>query len=153
MLIQKFKKELQEIQPLIIKQEFKSQPLIQSENILQDQLNPNQKWQFSQQLTFSTTYKHSSYSVTQKGKVIENNSADGFFYCGMCDQMIPKTGVIQFAVKIIQLFYIMIGIGFRDIVKNYKYESCFNVGGGYIDDINSSKKNIQYSKWWLMLQS
>ncbi|CAD8112411.1 unnamed protein product [Paramecium sonneborni] len=126
--IQKFKKEMQEIQSLIIKKEFKSQPLIQSDTNLE---NPNQQWQFSQQLTFSTTYKHSSCSVTQKsGKVIENNLYDWQWYCCMCDQMIPKNDVIQFAFKIIEIGYIMIGIGFRDIVQSKGYYQCYQIGGG-----------------------
>ncbi|CAD8116909.1 unnamed protein product [Paramecium primaurelia] len=87
-----------------------------------------QDQQFSQSLTFSTTYKHIQGSVTQNGKVIENSS--GGYYCCMCDQMIPKNGVIQFAIKIIEIADIMIGIGFRDIVQSKSYNDCYNIGRG-----------------------
>ncbi|CAD8177364.1 unnamed protein product [Paramecium octaurelia] len=48
----------------------------------------------------------------------------------MCDQMVPKNGVIKFAVQIIQFSYIMIGIGFRDIVQSKGYQDCYSIGGG-----------------------
>ncbi|CAD8142438.1 unnamed protein product [Paramecium octaurelia] len=48
----------------------------------------------------------------------------------MCDQMIPKNGVIQFAFKIIEMQHVMIGIGFRDIVQSKGYQSCYSIGGG-----------------------
>ncbi|CAD8215407.1 unnamed protein product [Paramecium octaurelia] len=91
-------------------------------------LYQKQDCQLSKYLTFSTTYKHNTCSVTQNGKVIENNS--GFWYCCMCDQMIPKNGKIQFAFKIIELSYLMIGIGFRDIVQSKNYDHCYSIDGG-----------------------
>ncbi|CAD8214432.1 unnamed protein product [Paramecium pentaurelia] len=91
--------------------------------------------QFSQQLTFSTTYKHSNCSVTQNGKVIENN--EDSWNCCMCDQMIPKNGVILFAVKIIEMSYIMIGIDFRDIVQIKGYRNCYCIGGGTYNIYNN----------------
>ncbi|CAD8215274.1 unnamed protein product [Paramecium octaurelia] len=48
----------------------------------------------------------------------------------MCDQMVPKNGVIKFAVQIIQISDIMIGIGFRDIVQSKGYQGCYSIGGG-----------------------
>ncbi|CAD8149861.1 unnamed protein product [Paramecium pentaurelia] len=84
--------------------------------------------QFSQQLTFSTTYKHNNCQVTQNGKVIENDS--GQWSCCMCDQMIPKNGIILSAFQIIENTYIMIGIGFRDIVQSKGYSNCHSIGGG-----------------------
>ncbi|CAD8175702.1 unnamed protein product [Paramecium pentaurelia] len=99
------------------------------EMIKQLQQTLKQEWQFSQSLTFSTTYKHSHCSVTQNGKVIETSQSGYLFSC-MCDQMIPKNGVIQFAIKIIEITYIMIGIGFRDIVQSRNYLNCFEIGQG-----------------------
>ncbi|CAD8105553.1 unnamed protein product [Paramecium primaurelia] len=87
-----------------------------------------QDQQFSQSLTFSTTYKNSNCSVSQNGKVIET-SCNGW-QCCMCDQMIPKNGLIQFAIKIIEINLIMIGIGFRDIVQSKNYSCCHGLGGG-----------------------
>ncbi|CAD8142221.1 unnamed protein product [Paramecium pentaurelia] len=84
---------------------------------------------FSQQLTFSTIYKHSNCSVTQNGKVIETNQSNSW-QCCMCDQMIPKNGVIQFAIKIIEINTILIGIGFRDIVQSKNYVNCYEIGQG-----------------------
>ncbi|CAD8075042.1 unnamed protein product [Paramecium sonneborni] len=105
-------------------------------NEIQPQLNPTQELQFSQQLTFSTTYKFKSCSVTQNGKVIENNT--GGWYCCMCDQIIPKNNLIQFAFKIIKLGSgIMIGIGFRDIVQSIGYFNCFSIGRGTYNIHNS----------------
>ncbi|CAD8212642.1 unnamed protein product [Paramecium pentaurelia] len=92
------------------------------------QLQQTLEWQFSQQLTFSTTYKNSNCSVTQNGKVIETSY--GGWSCCMCDQMIPKNGLIQFAIKIIEISSIMIGIGFRDIVQSRNYSSCYEIGQG-----------------------
>ncbi|CAD8169291.1 unnamed protein product [Paramecium pentaurelia] len=92
------------------------------------QLQQTLEQQFSQQLTFSTTYKHNNCQVTQNGKVIDNNS--GSWYCCMCDQMIPKNGIILFAFKIIEITYIMIGIGFRDIMQSKGYYNCYSIGGG-----------------------
>ncbi|CAD8109499.1 unnamed protein product [Paramecium primaurelia] len=91
---------------------------------------------YNQLLTFSNTYKHSNCQVTQNGKVSENNS--GNWYCCMCDQMIPKNGVIQFAFKIIEVTCIMIGIGFRDIAESKGYYNCFGIGGGTYNIHNSS---------------
>ncbi|CAD8169871.1 unnamed protein product [Paramecium pentaurelia] len=84
--------------------------------------------QFSQSLTFSTIYKNSNCSVTQNGKLIETSQSG--WQCCMCDQMIPKNGLIQFAIKIIELSSIMIGIGFRDIVQSRNYGVCHNIGYG-----------------------
>ncbi|CAD8179775.1 unnamed protein product [Paramecium pentaurelia] len=119
---------------LILKEKQAELQICQQSNQKNEQMmkqlqqNLKQEWQFSQFLTFSTTYKHSSCSVTQNGKVIENSS--GGYYCYMCDQMIPKNGVIQFAIKIIEINSIMIGIGFRDIVQSKGYQSCYSIGGG-----------------------
>ncbi|CAD8113185.1 unnamed protein product [Paramecium sonneborni] len=86
--------------------------------------------QFSQQMTFSNTYKYSSCAVTQNGKVIETGMGGGTHQCCMCDQMIPKHNVTHFAVKIIESDSVMIGIGFRDIVENKGYYGCYQIGGG-----------------------
>ncbi|CAD8202277.1 unnamed protein product [Paramecium octaurelia] len=103
----------------------KGQEIIQNnEKIIQQLQNSlvlveyylKQVQQFSQSLTFSTTYKHNHFSVTQNGKLIETSTH--VWQCYMYDQMIPKNGVIQFAVQIIQINAIMIGIGFRDIVQS-----------------------------------
>ncbi|CAK81374.1 unnamed protein product (macronuclear) [Paramecium tetraurelia] len=87
-----------------------------------------QEWQFSQSLTFSKTYKHNNLQVTQNAKVIEN--AQVGWCCAICDQMIPKNGIIYFAIKIIEKGRIMIGIGFRDIVQSKEYYDCYSIGGG-----------------------
>ncbi|CAD8182417.1 unnamed protein product [Paramecium octaurelia] len=92
------------------------------------QQNIVQEWEFSQSLTFSTTYKHKNLQVTQNGKFIEN--AQIGWCCAICDQMIPKNGVVQFAIKIIEKGRIMIGIGFRDNVQSKEYYDCYSIGGG-----------------------
>ncbi|CAD8097986.1 unnamed protein product [Paramecium primaurelia] len=92
------------------------------------QLKQTMDWQFSQSLTFSTIYKNSNCSITQNGKVIETSY--GNWQCCMCDQMIPKNGLIQFAIKIIEISSIMIGIGFRDIVQSRNYINCYDIGQG-----------------------
>ncbi|CAD8214335.1 unnamed protein product [Paramecium pentaurelia] len=92
------------------------------------QLQLDKVWQFSQSLTFSTTYKHSNCSVTQNGKMVENIS--GSYNCCMCDQMIPKNRVIQFAIKFIELNDLLIGIGFRDIAQSKAYHMSCYIGGG-----------------------
>ncbi|CAD8109505.1 unnamed protein product [Paramecium primaurelia] len=105
-----------------------------------------QVWQFSQSLTFSTSYKHSNCLVTQNGKMVENSS--GHYNCCMCDQMIPKNGVIQFAIKIIEICDLLIGIGFRDIVQSKIYQnSCYVGGGTYnIDNIGRCWNHDQQDK-------
>ncbi|CAD8157798.1 unnamed protein product [Paramecium pentaurelia] len=95
---------------------------------IKQNLNLKQDQQFSQQLTFSTTYKYNECKVISNGKVIENNSHG--YYCCMCDQMIPKNGVILFAFKIIEIKEIMIGIGQRDIVQSKGYQNCYSIRGG-----------------------
>ncbi|CAD8130241.1 unnamed protein product [Paramecium sonneborni] len=107
---------------LILKQKQAELKISQNEDILK-QLS--QSLQFSYQLTFSTTYKHNRSSVTQDGKVIETNEQ-----CCMCDQIIPKNRVIQFAVKVLELGFVMIGIGFRDIVQSQDFKSCYYLGAG-----------------------
>ncbi|CAK79911.1 unnamed protein product (macronuclear) [Paramecium tetraurelia] len=83
-----------------------------NEQIIQQlQQTLKQAQQFSQSLTFSTIYKHNNCSVTQNGKVIQTKISG--WQCCMCDQMIPKNDMIQFAVKIIEIGDIMIGIGFQ----------------------------------------
>ncbi|CAD8173438.1 unnamed protein product [Paramecium octaurelia] len=99
-----------------------------NEQIVQQLQQTVQLSSFSKQLTFSTTYKHNKCSVTQNAKLIETSS-DGW-QCCMCDQMIPKNGVIFFAFKIIEMSYIMIGIGFKDIVQSKNYTDCYSLGGG-----------------------
>ncbi|CAD8064191.1 unnamed protein product [Paramecium sonneborni] len=90
---------------------------------------------YSQSLKFSTMYKHNNCQVSYDGKVIETKN--GGWQCCMCDQIIPKDYKIQFAIKIIEMGYIMIGIGVRDIVQSQGFRNCYEIGGGTY--------NIQYS--------
>ncbi|CAD8196071.1 unnamed protein product [Paramecium octaurelia] len=102
------------------------------------QLQPTlEDQQFSQSLTFSSTYKPTSCSATQNGKVIETSTSA--WQCCMCDQMIPKNGVFQFTVKIIQIQEIMIAIGFRDVVQSKSYQSCQYIGGGTYNIYNNGQ--------------
>ncbi|CAD8204322.1 unnamed protein product [Paramecium pentaurelia] len=119
---------------VIVKEKQEELQICQQQNQKQEQMLKQlqqtlvQDQQFSQSLTFSTIYKNSNCSVSQNGKVIET-SYNGW-QCCMCDQMIPKNGVVQFAIKIIENSNIMIGIGFRDIVQSKNYSCCHGLGGG-----------------------
>ncbi|CAD8213850.1 unnamed protein product [Paramecium octaurelia] len=92
-----FEVKLQEKEGGLEKCQFSIQ---KNEEIVKQLKQTLQVYIFSNQLTFSTTYKHNAGSVTQNGKVIEN--ASGAWCCCMCDQMIPKNGVIQFALKLLK---------------------------------------------------
>ncbi|CAD8130958.1 unnamed protein product [Paramecium sonneborni] len=48
----------------------------------------------------------------------------------MCDQIIPKNGLILFAFKFIEISNNMIGIGFRDIMQSRNYVNCYDIGQG-----------------------
>ncbi|CAD8129141.1 unnamed protein product [Paramecium sonneborni] len=130
-----FNSEIQEqlILPKLEKKEGISQlQLLQNRlNQFRQEINPflvNNQDQFSKFLTFSKTHKHLNSQVSQNGKVIETDL--NIWQCCLCDQMIPKLGVTKFAFKILEMSYIMIGFGIREIVKNSNYENCSSLGGG-----------------------
>ncbi|CAD8119834.1 unnamed protein product [Paramecium primaurelia] len=87
---------------------------------------------------FLDNLQASNWSVTQNGKAIET-SQNHSWQCCMCDQMIPKNGLIQFAIKIIDISTILTGIGFSYIVQSRNYVNCYEIGQGYIYDINKIK--------------
>ncbi|CAD8162600.1 unnamed protein product [Paramecium octaurelia] len=124
-IIQDLKNQKQELS--IKLKEFEQQK-ISFEVKLQEKEGSLEKCQLSIQKNEEIVQIIKIKFVTQNGKVIEN--ASGAWCCCMCNQMIPKNGVIQFAFKIIEIISIMIGIGFRDIVWSRNYFNCFNIGGG-----------------------
>ncbi|CAD8115269.1 unnamed protein product [Paramecium sonneborni] len=83
---------------------------------------------FSNSLKFSQNQKHQNCKVSQNGKLIETEL--NVWQCCLCDQMIPTDCSTQFAFKIIELKYVMIGIGFRDTVQSKYYGNCSGLGAG-----------------------
>ncbi|CAD8213046.1 unnamed protein product [Paramecium pentaurelia] len=84
--------------------------------------------QYNKSLQFSNTYKHNSCQVSEGGKLVADvNNGSCSCYC-LCEQAIPKTGKIQFAFQILSGSYFYVGIGFRDIMQKYNYQSCYQTG-------------------------
>ncbi|CAD8128551.1 unnamed protein product [Paramecium sonneborni] len=110
--------------------------------------------QYPLQLTFSQQFKHNKCEISQNGKVVVPNDNGGYF-CFICDQMIPKHGLVKFAFKILDNYYVMIGIGFRDIIQKSNYYDQHGIGKGtyYIfydgrcfnhDQQDKNDKNISF---------
>ncbi|CAD8116893.1 unnamed protein product [Paramecium primaurelia] len=95
---------------------------------------------YSKSLSFSDTYRHNYCQLSVDGKVLADTSNNGYHYYCHCEQAIPKTGKTQFAFQMISGSYVMVGIGFREIMQKNNYTSCYQTGTYLI-----SNSGITYS--------
>ncbi|CAD8178198.1 unnamed protein product [Paramecium pentaurelia] len=116
------------------KEEYSLQ-IIKLEQQLKDKQKEKDKindgLQFSSCLTFSQTFKHKDFMISQNAKILECTTTTTYNYgCCLCDQMIPKQGVTRFRFKIIELSNIMIGIGYKEMIQNTNYQGNYSIGKG-----------------------
>ncbi|CAD8192437.1 unnamed protein product [Paramecium pentaurelia] len=119
-MIKKFEDEQNKV-----KQEF-NQNLTQKKQEIQEALNkPDQinKVNLEQEKQNKIELK----KVSEGGKVVADTNNSGWCFC-FCEQVIPKTGKIQFAFQILSGSYFMVGIGFRGIMRENPYLNCYQTG-------------------------
>ncbi|CAD8124040.1 unnamed protein product [Paramecium sonneborni] len=75
--------------------------------------------------------KHNDIQISDNGKIIE--IGEGIWGNCMCKQVIPKTGKIRFAFEMLGIGKeCLIGIGFREIVKQKGYIGAGQGKGSYL---------------------
>ncbi|CAD8173422.1 unnamed protein product [Paramecium octaurelia] len=122
--IEKLNKQLQETLDQLTSLQKDSQDITYLQRQIQIQLD-----QYPQSLTFSQSFKHNNCQISQNGRVVFE-TANSSWYCCICDQMIPKHGLVKFAFKILDNNQVMLGIGFRDIIQKYNYQNASQIGRG-----------------------
>ncbi|CAD8184641.1 unnamed protein product [Paramecium octaurelia] len=123
--IKKLNKQLQDTLDQLKSLQKDSQDITYLQRQIQIQLD-----QYPQSLTFSQSFKHNSCQISQNGKVVVETANNGNWFCCICDQMIPKHGLVKFAFKILDNIQVMLGIGFRDIIQKNNYQTAYRIGKG-----------------------
>ncbi|CAD8190237.1 unnamed protein product [Paramecium pentaurelia] len=132
--------KLEQINKVKLEQEKLNKNRIRKSIFIINLLNYIQIQLFSKSLSFSDTYRHNYCQLSVDGKVLADTSNNGYHYYCHCEQAIPKTGKTQFAFQMISGSYVMVGIGFREIMQKNNYTSCYQTGTYLI-----SNSGITYS--------
>ncbi|CAK66920.1 unnamed protein product (macronuclear) [Paramecium tetraurelia] len=118
---------------------------IQIQQLLQQQEQNQILNQYPFKLTFSQQFKHDACQISQDGKMVILHGMCGM-YCCICDQIIPKHGLVKFAFRILNNSYLMIGICFRDMIQKNGYYDNYGKGAYFIDKDGKCFNHDQYDK-------